>query len=144
MFRTLLPAGRYLILIAVVGAVFAALTLLIYGIFQTVQLIVDVIGAGAVSTKGAKGLALGFIEAMDLFLLGTVFYIIALGLYELFIDAEVVVPKWLLIANLDDLKSKLVGVIIVVMAVLFLGAVVSWDGETVSVTCCPTEARLLW
>lgn len=129
MFRKLLPSGRFLILIAVLGGLLAAVTLLVYGSFLTAQLILNLLAAGIVSSKGAKGLALGFIEAVDLFLLGTVFYIIALGLYELFIDAEVAVPKWLVITTLDDLKSKLVSVVIVILAVLFLGQVVSWDGE---------------
>ncbi len=129
MLRKLLPAVRFSILIAVLGSMLASITLLIYGIFQTAQLILGVLGAGAVSSKGAKSLALGFIEVVDLFLLGTVFYIIALGLYELFIDAEVVVPAWLVITNLDDLKNKLVGVVIVILAVLFLGQIVIWDGE---------------
>lgn len=30
---------------------------------------------------------------------------------------------------MDDLKNKLAGVVVVVMAVLFLGQVVAWDGE---------------
>jgi len=38
-------------------------------------------------------------------------------------------PDWLTIKTLDDLKDKLVAVVIVVLGVLFLGQVVSWDGE---------------
>lgn len=129
MLRKLLPAVRFFVLIAVIGGMLASVTLLVYGIFQAVQLILGVLGTGVVSSKGAKGLALGFIEVVDLFLLGTVFYIIALGLYELFIDAEVAVPEWLVITNLDDLKNKLVSVVIVILAVLFLGQIVVWDGE---------------
>jgi uncharacterized membrane protein YqhA len=32
------------------------------------------------------------------------------------------------ITSLDDLKGKLIGVVIVLLAVTFLGEVVSWDG----------------
>ncbi|AGY57633.1 YqhA family protein [Gloeobacter kilaueensis] len=128
MFQKLLPAGRFLILIAVAGTMAATIALLVYGIVQAAQLIVGAFGAGMVSAKGLKGLALGFIEVVDLFLLGTVFYIVALGLYELFIG-EIAVPRWLVITSLDDLKSKLVSVVIVILAILFLGQVVSWDGE---------------
>ena len=56
-------------------------------------------------------------------------YIIALGLYELFVDDQLPLPQWLEIHDLDDLKNKLTGVVILVMAVLFLGQVVTWDGE---------------
>jgi uncharacterized membrane protein YqhA len=38
-------------------------------------------------------------------------------------------PAWLTIRDLDDLKDKLTGVVILVMGVLFLGQAVTWDGE---------------
>ena len=62
-------------------------------------------------------------------MLGTVIYIIAIGLYELFIDDQIQLPDWLEIHTLDDLKDKLIGVIVVVLAVLFLGQIVAWDGQ---------------
>lgn len=125
----ILSASRYLILIAVAGSFAAATTLLLYGGLEIIELIINTIQAADVSSKGAKTLALAFIEVVDLFLLGTVFYIIALGLYELFIHDLPSIPKWLVIRDLDDLKDKLIGVVIVVMGVLFLGQVVTWDGE---------------
>ena len=60
---------------------------------------------------------------------GLVFLMIALGLYELFIDPNLDLPDWLTFSSFDDLKNKLIGVVIVVLAVLFLGSVVSWDGS---------------
>jgi len=38
-------------------------------------------------------------------------------------------PHWLEIHDLDDLKAKLLSVVVVVLAVLFLGEVVKWDGR---------------
>jgi uncharacterized membrane protein YqhA len=128
-FKKILAKSRYLILIAVAGSFVAAAALLVYGGIELVHLVFDAFGAGKFTAKGAKALALGFIEIVDLFLLGTVFYITALGLYELFIDDTLDVPCWLEIHDLDGLKNKLVGVVVVVMAVLFLGQVVTWDGE---------------
>ncbi len=129
MLKSFLSRSRYLILFAVAGSFVAATALLIYGSLEIGALIGKAISYGAVSQKGAKALALGFIETVDLFLLGTVFYIIALGLYELFIDDTLDLPNWLEIHTLDDLKNKLVGVVVVVLAVLYLGQVVTWDGE---------------
>lgn len=126
---TLLGASRFLVILAVIGALLAATTLLVYGLLETVQLISNTIQNGEVTRKVAKALALEFIEIIDLFLLGTVFYIVAIGLYELFISTNVKLPNWLTINNLDDLKNKLIAVVIVVFGVLFLGQVVSWDGE---------------
>lgn len=130
MVQRLLARSRYLIIIAVVGSFLAALTLIVYGGIEALVLVVETVTTGTVSSKGAKALALAFIELVDLFLLGTVFYIIAMGLYELFIsDAIPLLPSWLEIHDLDDLKDKLASVVVVVMGVLFLGQVVTWDGQ---------------
>ena len=66
---------------------------------------------------------------IDLFLLGTVLYIVAVGLYELFVDPGLPMPPWLRIATLDDLKERLLGVVVVLLAVTFLGSAVTWDGS---------------
>ncbi|MEM1273549.1 MAG: YqhA family protein [Pseudomonadota bacterium] len=124
-----LGAMRYLILLAVFGALIAAATILLYGFLETLQLTWTTIQSGEVSRTGAKALVIEFIEIVDLFLLGTVFLIISVGLYELFIDDNLDLPAWLEIKTIDDLKSKLIGVVVVVLGVLFLGQVVSWDGE---------------
>lgn len=129
MFKNALGLSRYLILLAVVGTALTATALLVYGACEVGALIVHIISSGEVSAKGAKALTLAAIEIVDLFLLGTVFYIVALGLYELFIDDSLALPHWLEIHDLDDLKNKLVGVVVVVLAVLFLGQVVTWNGE---------------
>jgi uncharacterized membrane protein YqhA len=129
MIRALLNRVRYLVLVAVAGSLLAALALLVYGGLEVALVVVDTIATASVTAKGAKALALVLIEIVDLFLLGTVFLIIALGLYELFISDKLDLPHWLVIRTLDDLKHKLIGVVVVVTAVLFLGQVVTWDGE---------------
>ena len=129
MLRPILNASRYLVIAAVVGSLAASLALFAYGLAETVLVIVQAIAKAEVSSKGAKALALEFIEIVDLFLLGTVLLMISLGLYELFINSDLKLPEWLQIRTFDDLKLKLVGVVIVVLAVLFLGHVVAWNGE---------------
>lgn len=129
MISRLFSLSRYLIGIAVLGSFVAAVILMLYGAAELVTVTVAAFAEGTFSSKGAKTLALTYIEIVDLFLLATVFYIIALGLYELFIDTTITVPQWLEIRTLDDLKNKLTSVVVVVMGVLFLGQVVTWDGE---------------
>lgn len=129
MLRRVLAGSRYLVLIAVVGSLLASLLVLIYGGLTVVSIGVEVVTHATFTTTGAKHLAVECIEVIDLFLLGTVLYIVALGLYELFIDANLPTPPWLVIADLDDLKAKLTGVIIVLLAVTFLGSVVEWNGS---------------
>jgi uncharacterized membrane protein YqhA len=128
MIRRIVAGSRYLIVVAVAGIFIAATALLVYGALQTSTLIVGLFGS-PVSSKGAKALLLAAIELVDLFLLATVMYVIAAGLYELFIDDTLPLPNWLEIHNLDDLKSKLIGVVVVVLGVLFLGQVIAWDGQ---------------
>ncbi len=128
MIKSILAASRYLVLAAVLGSLAASLALYAYGVAETVVVIIDTIAKAEVSSKGGKALALAFIEIVDLFLLGTVLLMIALGFYELFIDSDLRLPEWLQIRTFDDLKNKLVGVVIVVLGVMFLGFVVAWDG----------------
>ncbi|HCD36153.1 YqhA family protein [Chlorobium phaeovibrioides] len=125
----LLAASRYLVLLAVLALFAATITLLLYGTISVGWLIFDAATSGALSSKGAKSLVLGFIENADLFLVATALHIMALGLYELFIDDTIPMPPWLQIHTLDDLKTKLIGVIVVVLAVVFLGHAVTWHGD---------------
>jgi len=127
--RHILAGARYMVMIAVLGALVAALLLLVYGFLQGAELILGLIESRDISRKGAKSVALELIEIIDLFLMGTVFYIVSVGLYSLFIDPTLKLPDWLQIRTLDDLKNKLVAVVIVVLAVLFLGQAVTWDGQ---------------
>jgi uncharacterized membrane protein YqhA len=126
--RRILAATRYLAVIPVVFIFLAATALLIYGAIESTQVIITAF-TQPVSSKGGKQFLLDAIEIVDLFLLGTVLYVIAVGLYELFIDDTLPMPDWLVIHNLDDLKDKLIGVVIVVMGVLFLGQLITWDGQ---------------
>ena len=131
MLSRILASSRYLILIAVLGSLGAFIALLIAGALQIGRTIFYAITEPNITSKGLKALALSFIEIIDVFLLATVFYIVALGLYELFIDTDIVVPSWLSIQDLDDLKNKLVSVVVVVLGVLFLGRALEWQGDDI-------------
>ncbi len=79
----------------------------------------------AVTTDlGLKETIVEVLTAVDAILLGTVLLVIGYGLYELFIDAEIEVPQWLRVRDLDDLKSKLIGVVVAILAVVFVGVFV--------------------
>lgn len=121
---------RYIVIVAVLATLVAATALIVFGALETAIIVRDVFSKGEFTSKVAKALLLSFIEITDIFLLATVLYIVALGLYELFIDDRVPVPHWLEIHTLDDLKDKLIGVIIVVIGVGFLGQFTTWNGET--------------
>jgi uncharacterized membrane protein YqhA len=106
--------------------------LLLYGALIEAAVIVETVRAGAISSKHGKSLALGLIEATDIFLIGIVLFIFRLALYVLFIDDRLPRPAWLKVQNLDDLKGQLVSVVIAALAVNFLGHVVQWEGSPTS------------
>lgn len=126
MLKRVLENSRFIVVIAVVGSLAATLTLLLFGIYEIGEVLLK-IPAGAVDSKTV---VLKFIEIVDGFLLATVFLIIAIGLYELFIDSSLKLPEWLEIKSLDDLKAKLIGVIVIVLGVIFLGNTARWTGQT--------------
>ncbi|TLM78797.1 MAG: YqhA family protein [Actinobacteria bacterium] len=114
---------RYIVAVPVVGLFASAVALVLMGGARTVAVITESLH-GAVSQKAT---VVEFIEVADVFLLATVLYIISLGLFELFIDDRLPLPAWLEIHDLDDLKEKLVGVVVVVLGVSFLGRTIEVD-----------------
>lgn len=65
------------------------------------------------------GLIVPIVQLMDLFLLGTVLLVFALGLHELFIQ-KLDMPEWLVIDDLKKLKGKLSDVVILIVGIKFL------------------------
>lgn len=124
----LLAKSRYLVIFAVIGSMLGMIALFGYGIYDLIHVLGKTL-SNLGDEKVGKELTFAVIEVIDIFLLGTVCYITALGLYELFVDDTLDLPHWLQIHTLDDLKNKLTSVIIVVMGVIFLSQVVKWDGE---------------
>ena len=128
-FKRALASSRYITLIAVVGSLVGSAALLAYEAFVIGEAVLETILSGSLSPKIAKVLAVGLIEALDVFLIAIVAQIIGLGLYVLFIDDTLQLPTWLKISDLDDLKSHLVSSVIAVLAVLFMREAVAWDGQ---------------
>ena len=126
MLKKILENSRYVVFIAVVGSLVSTLILLVLGIYEIGEILLEISHGGIEPKK----ISLSLIETVDTFLLATVFLIIAIGLYELFIDSTLKLPDWLEINSLDDLKGKLVGVVIIVLGVIFLGNTARWTAGT--------------
>lgn len=129
MLRRVLITSRYVVSVAVVGTFVAALTLIVFEAIVIGKIVVEVVRETGISPKAGKTLAVGLIEAIDVFLIAIVAYIISLGLYVLFVDAALPLPSWLKINDLEDLKNNLVSVLIAVFAVLFLREAVARSSE---------------
>jgi uncharacterized membrane protein YqhA len=111
---------RFMVFLPVLGLFVSSLTLVALATVDAVKIVLGILGGGI----ELKGILIEFIELADVYLLAIVLYIIALGLFELFIDDRIPLPPWLEIHNLEDLKEKLIGVVVVVLAVFFLGKVI--------------------
>lgn len=122
MFIRFLSACRFLLAVPVLGCVLLTAGVVAVGFARIVGVTGEVLGAGDYSQAAAKSMALAVIEIIDLFLIGTVSYITAVGLYKLFIGTrEVRLPARLNIESLQDLENKIIGVIVAALAVAFLG-----------------------
>jgi uncharacterized membrane protein YqhA len=125
-----LGTSRYLVIFAVLGSFISSAALMVYGLIRAIGMIGTFFEQRATEEELARDLILDALSIVDIFLLGTVLYIISAGLYQLFVDSELKLPDWLVIRTIEDLKVRLAGVIVVGMIVAFLGFVVDWEGGT--------------
>jgi uncharacterized membrane protein YqhA len=121
--------ARYLFFLAVLSTLLAAALVMLYGTVQIVAFVVELVRHGSISNEWGAELRLTVIEVVDLFLIGTVLFVIAVGLYQLFFTSMMPLPRWLLVHDVGDLERKLIGLVITVLSVVFLGQIVTWDGE---------------
>jgi uncharacterized membrane protein YqhA len=114
---------RGVMIVPVVAAFATAVALIASGAIDTYEFIFEVFFSGHEVDR--NHVLLLAIEIVDLFLLATVVHVVSLGLYQLYFRQDLNLPRWLKISSLDDLKSKLVGVAVTVLAVYFLGQAIS-------------------
>jgi len=132
--RNVFAASRFVIGLAVLGSFVGSAILLVIATITLFRIAWNEIVNFDPDNLGGRPshidrLAVQLIEITDVILLGTVLYIVALGLYQLFIDQSLVLPRWLKVNDLTDLKRDLIGVVVVLLGVSFLGEVVNWEGE---------------
>ena len=124
----ILLASRYLVIVPILGLAIAASFFFVFGGYGLIKLLFELL-VGAFHIPGMEGVGMErgliifeVVEFVHTFLVGTVLYITAMGLYQLFIK-EIDFPDWLKIDSTDELETNLIGVTVVVLAVNFMGAV---------------------
>jgi uncharacterized membrane protein YqhA len=118
--RKILGLTRYAVFVPAVASIIGALLLMAQGSISILMIVVDAV----MSNAYLKETIVEVLTAVDAILLGTVLLVIGYGLYELFVDTRLEVPEWLEVRDLDDLKSKLIGVVVAIIAVVFVGVFV--------------------
>jgi uncharacterized membrane protein YqhA len=124
----MVASSRFFVLIATISLFLAFVAVMVSTLFSTVLAILHAIDPdGGLSQNEMIG---KLIKQADYALLATVLYVLALGLYSLFVDDRIPMPRWLSIHDLGQLKELLAGVVVVAIAVVFLGAALTWDGKS--------------
>ena len=118
--KKLIGLTRYAVFVPAIASIIGAILLMGQGSLEILKVVISAV----TSEYGLKETIVEVLTAVDAILLGTVLLVIGYGLYELFIDAEIEVPLWLRVRDLDDLKSKLIGVVVAILAVVFVGVFV--------------------
>lgn len=129
MLTRLMGLSRLTAILAVVGILAGSFALLVYEGILVALTVIETLDDGGVSPKTAKILAVGLIEAIDIFLIAVMANMMGQGLYKLFIDPDLKLPAWMAMRDMDDLKRNLSTSIIAVLSVLFMREAVSWDGQ---------------
>jgi uncharacterized membrane protein YqhA len=127
--QRILSSSRYFMLLAVVGSFLSACGALVFAWLTGIGIFAQEISLRQFDLYGIKRVSVELISLVDLFLIGTVLYIISVGIYQLFISPSLKMPNWLNIDDLDDLKERLLSTVSVLLSVSFLGYVVTWDGQ---------------
>lgn len=129
MLQRALGFTRYVVLVAVIAALAASIALILYEAAVVAEVIFNAVKQGGFQLTSGRALAVGLIEAIDVFLIAIVALVIGLGLHRLFVDETMPLPRWLKIDDLEDLKGYLVSIVIAVLAVLFLRQAVERAGD---------------
>ncbi len=135
-FEKILWQSKIIVILAVISAMFGALVLIIMGTYNIYSVISEIFG---VFTKEIpyenfnEEAIIYIVSAIDTFLIATVLIIFGIGLYEIFIskieyaerDIDSKASTVLIIHSLDELKNKLIKVIIIVLIVTYFKYAIS-------------------
>jgi len=129
-FESTLWSSRLIVILAVVFGALSAIILFIAGSLEVLSTISTAVSLTDLHVDKNEML-IGFIGAIDFYLIAMVLLIFSFGIYELFIskidiarDSEAF-HTILEIKNLDDLKNKIIKVIIMVLIVSFFQRILS-------------------
>jgi uncharacterized membrane protein YqhA len=130
-FSQIIGRSRFVVLLAVVAVMLVSISLFVLG---TIQAVVGIWGAWAEVLRGeihATHITVEFLEIVTTMLKAVVFHLIGVGLYSLFVSPLNITIS-MGIETLHDLESRVINVVVVILAVTFLEHFILWrdPGET--------------
>jgi uncharacterized membrane protein YqhA len=126
-FGRLIGRSRYVVLLAVVAVMLVSVSLFLLGTIGAVKSILN--SWGELASHGEAGSTEQIVESLAIIgvmLRAVVFYLIGVGLYSLFI-APLNLTTALGVESLSDLETKVISVVVVILAVSFLQHFVRWE-----------------
>ena len=123
---------RYITILAVILSILSAFTLIVIGSWDIIEAVIFYNPLFDASISSNNELLFKLISAIDLFLIGIVLLIFGFGIYELFVsEIDFANAKFtestLKIRDLDQLKNKIIKVIIIVLIVKFFEKVLKFS-----------------
>ncbi len=133
-FEACLWKTRLIVIFAVIFSLLGSLALFLCGSFEIYHTVTHLVEKGSAEPDYNK-LLIGIIGAVDLYLIGIVLLIFSFGIYELFISKIDIANDGygnniLEISTLDELKNKLIKVILMVLIVSFFKTILSTSFTT--------------
>ena len=131
-FEKILWNVRYITVLAVILSIFSAFALIVLGSWNIIEAIIFYNPLFYDSIISNNDLLFKIISAIDLFLIGIVLLIFGFGIYELFVsEIDFANAKFtestLKIRDLDQLKNKIIKVVIIVLIVKFFEKVLKFS-----------------
>lgn len=117
---------RFVVLLAVGAVLLVSVALFVLGAILAALSVWHAFDAVLGGQMGSTDLTVEFLEIVSVMLKAVVFYIVGVGLYSLFV-APLNLTAALGVETLNDLETKVVSVIIVIMSVTFLEHFIRWE-----------------
>jgi uncharacterized membrane protein YqhA len=110
---------RFLVIMGVVSSLVLAVVLFIASLIEAIYVVLELVTVIGRRDGAVTNAAVMAIQITDEILIAAALYIIAAGLYELFIG-KANLPAWLAVRTFDDLKERLMSVSAAVLVVTFV------------------------
>lgn len=130
-FARLIGRSRVIVIVAVVAVLLSAFSLFLLGAYIAAEHIWAAWRGLPRGDVEATALTIRFLEIVTVMLKAVFFYLIGVGLYSLFVS-PLNVTVALGVETLNDLETKVISVVIVIMGVHFLEHFIQWQDPMVT------------
>jgi uncharacterized membrane protein YqhA len=117
---------RFVVLLGVAAVLLASMALFVLGTMQSVVSVWQAVQGASRGDLASTAMTVQLLEVVSTMLKAVVFYIVGVGLYSLFI-APLNVTAALGVDTLNDLETKVISIVIVIMAVTYLEHFIAWE-----------------